>query len=92
MYSSADGLTKLSVSHAYGKRTRRVIRVDSSKIAPDPLISAQSIKYNMAVYAVFDIPVTGYTNAEAKLISDGLITALSASSGALVTATLGGES
>lgn len=91
-YSSADGLTKLSVSNAYSKRTRRVIRVDVSKIAADPLISAQNIKYNMSTFLVVDVPITGYTNAEAKLVIDGFLTALTASSGALVTKVLGGES
>lgn len=92
VYTSNDGLTKLSAQSTYGKRTRRTIRIDSSKIAADPLISSQNIKYSMSCYLVFDLPVTGYTVAEAKLVSDGFVAALSASSGALVTKLLGGES
>lgn len=86
-----DGLVKLTVGQTVAKRTRRLIRLDHSKIAADPLISAQNIKYNMGVYLVFDLPSTGYTVAEAKAISDGFIAYLSASSGAVVTKLLGGE-
>lgn len=90
-FQKDDGSVKLSVSHSYAKRTRRTIRLDHSKIAPDPLISAQNIKYSMSAYLVIDIPVTGYTVAEAKQIVDGLTAYLTASSGARVTQLLGGE-
>jgi hypothetical protein len=90
-FSENDGTHRLSVSHTYGRRTRRVIRLDSNKIAADPLISAQNIKYNMATYVVFDVPVTGYTVAEAKLEWDGFAAFLAASSGAKITQLLGGE-
>lgn len=86
-----DGNVTLSVSHAYGKRTRRTIRLDHQKIAPDPLISAQNILYGMSVYVVVDVPVTGYTIAEQKQIVDALTAYLTASSGARVTQLLGGE-
>lgn len=90
-FGSSDGTTAESVSHQYGKRIRRVIRIDTSKVAPDPLISAQNIKHSMAAYVVFDVPVTGYTVAEAKAVWDGFAAQLAASSGALVTKVLGGE-
>lgn len=90
-FTASDGNVKLSVGHAYAKRTRRTIRLDHSKIAPDPLISAQNIKYSMSVYMVVDTPVTGYTATEAKQIVDALVAYLSASSGVRVTQLLGGE-
>lgn len=91
-FKSNDGLVDMAVSSSYGsKRTRRVIRIDFSKIAPDPLISAQNIEYSMATYVVVDTPVTGFTVAEAKYVVDGLIALLTASSGAAVTKLLGGE-
>lgn len=90
-FSKDDGNVKLGVSHAYGKRTRRVARIDHSKIAPDPLISSTNIKYSLSAYLVVDVPVTGYTIAEQKQIIDGLITWLSATSGANTTKLLGGE-
>jgi hypothetical protein len=91
-FTAADGNTKLTISHAYGKRNRRQVRVDAAKVAPDPLISSTNIKYSMSAYLVVDVPPTGYTVAEAKLVIDGLVTWLSASTGANVTKLLGGES
>lgn len=91
-YQTNDGNTRLTLSSTYAKRTRRTARLDFSKIAADPLVSSTNIKYTGSVYLVFDLPVTGYTPAEAKLQSDGFLAWLSASSGAVVTALLGGES
>jgi hypothetical protein len=91
IFTKDDGLVKLSVSHQYGKRTRRTIRLDHAKIAADPLISAQNIKYTMSAYLVCDLPVTGYTVAEAKQIIDALVAYLAATTGARVTQLLGGE-
>lgn len=92
VFTSNDGLVKESVSHQYGKRNRHLFRIDHSKIAPDPLISAQNIKYSMSFYVVADVPPTGYTVVEQKQVIDGFITQLNASSGALITKLLGGES
>lgn len=92
-YTSSDALITLKASSAYGaQRTRRVIRVDHSKITPDPFIPAQNVKIGMSNYLVFDIPVAGYTNAEAKAVYDGFIESLQASSSLLITKLLGGES
>lgn len=90
-YQSNDGLVKLAVSHTYGRRTRRVIRLDQAKIAADPFAPSVNQKFNNAVYLVVDTPVTGFTVAEAKYDVDALLAALSASSGALITKLLGGE-
>lgn len=91
VFTKDDGNVKLSVSHSYGKRTRRTIRLDFQKIAADPLISAQNIRYSMSTYIVVDVPVTGFTIAEQKQIVDALTAYLTASSGARVTQLLGGE-
>lgn len=91
IFTKDDGNVKLSVSHQYGKRTRRTLRLDFSKIAADPLVSAQNIKYSMSAYLVVDLPITGFTVAEAKQIVDALTAYLTASSGARATQLLGGE-
>lgn len=91
-FKKDDGTVQLSISHAYGKRTRRLVRLDSSKIAADPLISSTSIKYSLGVYLVIDEPVTGYTVAERKQVVDALVAYLAATSGSNVTKILGGES
>lgn len=91
-YTKDDGNVKLSVTHNYGKRTRRSVRVDFSKIAADPLISSQNIKYSMSAYLVVDLPITGFTNTEAKYIVDSLTKWLTDTSGANTLKVLGGES
>ena len=91
-YRKDDGTVQLTISHSYGKRNRRTARLDFSKIAADPLVSAQNIKYSMSAYLVIDLPVTGFTVTEAKYVVDALTAYLIASSGAKVTSILGGES
>lgn len=91
-YTSADGLVKLSASNAYGRRTRRVIRVDHSKITPDPFIPTQNSKVSMSNYIVFDVPPAGYTNTEILAVWTGFKTSVTATSDKLITQLLGGES
>jgi len=91
VFTKDDGNVKLTVSHAYGKRTRRTIRIDHRKVAPDPLFPAQNTPYSMSCYIVVDVPVTGYSIAEQKQIVDALTAYLTASTGARVTQLLGGE-
>lgn len=90
-FTSADGNSKFTVSHAYGKRTRRTARYDFSKIAADPLVSAQNIKYSMSAYVVVDTPITGFTVAEATTVCAALFTLLTASTNAKLIQLLGGE-
>lgn len=90
-FTKDDGTVKLSVSHSYGKRTRRLIRLDHSKIAADPLQASVNVRLSAAVYLVVDLPPVGYTVAEAKQIVDALTAYLTASSGARATQLLGGE-
>lgn len=90
-FTSNDGTIRKSVSHAYGKRVRRTMRVDLSKVAADPLITNQNVKLSTSVYIVVDHPVSGFTVTELKQLIDGFIASLSASSGAQITSLLGGE-
>jgi len=90
-YKSADGLIELVASSAYGKRNRRVLRLNHSKIATD-LYTAENALYSMSNYIVFDVPPYGYTNAEALAVYTGFKTAFTASTDALITNLLGGES
>lgn len=95
-YQSNDGLTSLLFSHLYdqgrGKRTRRQLRIDVRKISADPMKPVENVEVSMAVYVVFDIPRAGYTVTEQKAVFDGFSTYLNASSGAVITKALGGES
>lgn len=91
-YQSADGLILLTASHDYGKRTRRMLRLDTSKLTSDPFRPAENVKVGMSVYTVFDLPPAGYTAAEALAAWTGYITQVRATSDLLVTKLLGGES
>ncbi len=90
-FTFTDGSYVLKVSHAYGRRTRRTIRIDNSKIAADPLTS-NNVKYSSSCYIVFDEPATGYTRAEALDQVRALTDYLAASSYAVLPKWLGGES
>lgn len=91
-YQKDDGNVKLTVSSAYGKRTRRTARLDFRKTAPDPLFPAQNTPYSMSTYIVCDVPVAGFSVSEQKQIVDALTAWLTASTGANVIKLLGGES
>lgn len=91
-YQSADGLVSLVASHAYGRRTRRVLRLDHGKITSDPFIPANNTKVSMSNYIVFDLPVAGYSNADALAVYAGFKGLFTASSDALISKVLGGES
>jgi len=92
VYKKDDGTVALTVSHSYGKRTRRVMRLDHAKIAADPLQASVNVRLTASVYMVVDTPPGyGYTVAETKQIVDALTAYLTASSGARATQFLGGE-
>lgn len=91
-FSANDGSAKITVSHQNGKRHRRLIRLDHTKISPDPLVAAALVQSGMSISLVIDTPKSGYSVAEAKAVVDGYIAYLSASTGAKITQVLGGES
>ncbi|DAD51658.1 coat protein [ssRNA phage Esthiorhiza.2_8] len=91
-YSSADGLIVVSASHDVGKRTRRLLRVDYSKLSPDAFKPDENVKRSMSLYMVFDIPADGFTNAEVLAVYQGYKAMITATSDQMVTKLLGGES
>lgn len=92
LFLKDDGLVGLVIGQNVGpKRIRRSLRLNHAKIAADPFVTGVNNKYSMSAYLVVDLPVVGYTVAEAKQVVDGLTAYLTASSGAKVTQLLGGE-
>jgi hypothetical protein len=93
-YVSADGLVKLSANHTLVKqgRERHLIRLDHSKVTPNPFDATENMKVEMAVYTVFDLPPAGYTDPEALAVFAGFNTYCTATSNAAITKLLGGES
>lgn len=91
-YTSGDGLVQLLSSHDYGKRTRRMVRINTSKLSADPFKPSENVKVSMSNYIVFDLPPAGYTAAEALAVYTGFFTLLQANSAVMITKLLGGES
>lgn len=91
-YSSADGTLKVTADSQYGKRIRRVLRVDFAKITADPFLPATNSQKSMSNYMVFDLPATGFSVSEALALYSGFLAVYNASSAAMITKLLGGES
>jgi hypothetical protein len=90
-FTSADKTLAEVISHRNAKgRDNRMIRFNYSKIAPD-VYTSDNKRYDMSVWLVVDVPETGFTVAEQKLVTDGVLAYLTASSGAKMTQLLGGE-
>lgn len=90
-FTAPDGTLALTVSSSYGKRTRRQIRLNGSKIVTDPLASDRNIPVSASVYLVVDTPTTGYSLDDQKALAAALVSYLGASSNARLTQLLGGE-
>jgi len=93
-YTSADGLIKISASHSLskGNRSRRVLRIDHSKLTADPFKPTENVRVGMSNSILFDVPPAGYTNAEQLAVYVGFKTLFTATSDALISKLLGGES
>jgi hypothetical protein len=92
IYQSSDGLWQVLASHDSGKRNRHLLRFNHSKLAPDPFRPADNVKVSMSNYIVFDVPPTGYSNAEQLAVYTGFKTLYTATSDALITKLIAGES
>lgn len=92
VYTSSDGLTRMTISSAYGKRTRRTVRVDITKITPDPFLPATNVTVSFSFYWVIDLPKAGFSSAEVKAAVTAAMNWATASSGANLDKQLGGES
>jgi hypothetical protein len=92
LYQSSDGLIQLAASHDNGKRLRHLLRVNHSKLTSDPFRPTENVKVSMSNYIVFDVPIAGYTVTEQLAVYTGFKTLYTATSDALITKLLGGES
>lgn len=72
VYEKNTGDLQLNISHTNGKRQRSVVQVTASKTAADPLNPTWLRPVNMRAYLVVDMPLTGYTDAEAEDVVNGL--------------------
>ncbi|DAD49941.1 TPA_asm: coat protein [ssRNA phage Gephyllon.3_8] len=90
---NAGSLLKVTASHQYGRRIRRVLRCDYSDNAGSTLISGTTAPRSMSAYVVVDIPNGGQFSATDQLaLLNGLKGTWSASTDAVIKKLLGGES
>lgn len=67
VYKMDTGDYQLTISKARtSNRKRFAIRVDTRKIAADPLTSSNNVEYSATVILSMNMPFVGYTNAEIK--------------------------
>jgi peroxiredoxin family protein len=94
VYSTSDGLNKLTVStsESNSNRKRHLVRIDVSKLATNPYEESKKQDISMSVYLVIDRPVAGFTVSEAKKLTEGLVGLISASSYVITEEVIGGES
>lgn len=89
IYRSADETVQLRVSHQASKgRKRRMVRLDQTVIAADPL-TAENASQKAGIYVVIDEPSFGFEDADLDYLVDALIAWLSSANIAKI---LGGES
>lgn len=88
-YRTADECFQLRISHQITKsRTRRMVRLDQTVIAADPLTAINSSQ-SASVYLVIDEPKFGFDDATLDYMVDGLVAWLSSGN---IAKLLGSES
>lgn len=88
-YRSADETVQMRVSHQASKgRKRRMIRLDQTVIAADPL-TAENSSQKAGIYLVIDEPTFGFEDAALDYLVDAVIAWLTPAN---IAKLLGGES
>lgn len=90
-FTNYDAKTRMRVNHTYGRRTRRNVRLDLSKITADPLVASTNREVSASVGFWVDLPVSGFSAADLEDLSKGILTWLTASSNANLKKVLAGE-
>jgi hypothetical protein len=92
-FMTNDGAFKLTVSHNVGNVNQRLIRLDRTQTVANPLTTGEYFETTDSVWLVSRTPRVGtLTVVQQKHLVDGFLVALQASSGALISQILGGES
>jgi len=90
---AAGSLLRVTASHQYGRRTRRVLRCDYSDNAGSTLTAGTTSPRSMSAYVVFDIPTAGqFTATDQLALFNGLKGTWSATTDSVMKKILGGES
>lgn len=92
VYRSSDSSIELIPSTIYGRRVRRSVRVNFEKVSADVFRPDTNVSLSMSCFVVWDVPVIGFSATEQLDVYKGLTGQLSASTYAVATKVLGGES
>lgn len=88
-YRAADETVQMLISHQSSKgRKRRMVRLDQTVIAADPL-TAENASQKAGIYLVVDEPLFGFSDAELDYLVDALVAWLTSGN---IAKLLGGES
>lgn len=88
-YRSADETVQMRISHQSSKgRKRRMVRLDQTVIAADPL-TAENAEQKAGIYLVVDEPTWGFSDTELDYLVDALVAWLTSGN---IAKLLGGES
>jgi len=55
---------RLTIQHTAGRRNRHIVRLDTEKIAADPLLDGVSKAYSMSAQLIIDVPPVGFNVTE----------------------------
>lgn len=89
IYRSANETVQLRISHQSSKgRKRRMVRLDQTVIAADPL-TAENAEQKAGIYLVVDEPTWGFSDTELDYLVDALVAWLTSGN---IAKLLGGES
>lgn len=89
IYRSADETVQMRISHQDTKgRKRRMVRLDQTVIAADPL-TAENASQKAGIYLVVDEPSFGFSDTQLDYLVDALVAWLTSAN---IAKLLGGES
>lgn len=88
-YRNADETVQVRISHQQSKgRKRRMVRLDQTVIAADPL-TAENAEQKAGVYLVVDEPTWGFSDTQLDYLVDAVVAWLTSGN---IAKLLGGES
>lgn len=88
-YRTADETVQMRISHQASKgRKRRMVRLDQTVIAADPL-TAENAEQKAGIYLVVDEPTWGFSDTDLDYLVDALVAWLTSGN---IAKLLGGES
>jgi len=90
-FQTVEGNLVETISHAYGKRARHNIRLQTKKLTADPLVPTTNTPVNASVSLTIDVPLQGFTSTEIEQLVTGFLANLTAGTNLNLKKFIGGE-